>query len=69
VGTAVPPIRNSLRFEKREENFSYMKNKFFYQSKELNSIQNHWKNKKKNTNKNLQHLIVERLKFLNANEF
>ncbi len=59
VGTAVPPIRNSLRFGKREENFSYMKNKFFYRSKELNSIQNHWKNKKKNMNKNLQHIIVE----------
>ncbi len=55
----VPPIRNPLRFGKREKNFSYMRNKFFYQPKELNSIQIYWKKKKKNTNKNLQYIIVE----------
>jgi hypothetical protein len=59
VGTAIPPIRNPLRFGKREEKFSYMKTKFFHQPKELEWSQSYLK--KKDTNKNPQQIIVEKI--------
>jgi len=58
MGHSVPPIRNPLRLGKREENFSYLKTKSFHQLKELKWSQSYLK-KKKNTNKNLQYIIVE----------
>jgi hypothetical protein len=55
----IPPIRNPLRFGKREENFSYMKTRFFHQPKELKWSQSYLKKKKKNANKTIQHIIDE----------